>query len=47
MAAAGRMGACEQGWLRKKTGSGWDELGKWRKQNRTWSLVRQGHVLEL
>lgn len=25
MAAAGRMGACEQGWLRKKTGSGWDK----------------------
>lgn len=47
VAAAGRLGACEQGWLGKKAGKGWDKLGKWRKQNGTWSLVRQGYALEV
>lgn len=45
--AAGRLGACEQGWLGKKAGSGWNKLGKQRKQNRTWSWVMQAYVLEL
>lgn len=40
VAAAGRLGACRQGWLGKKAEKGWDKLGKWSKQNRTWSLVR-------